>query len=99
MGNHRPPLCRYLDATLDWATNPAWSCNGKSQSPIAINSKMVQSAPTSAISDLERAFVAALPLGLLGNVSNLTLANERTWTWCHTHQTTTNNIFPQLAFR
>ena len=69
----------YLDATLDWASNPAWSCGGRSQSPIAIDTATVQRAPVSVISELERAFIAALPRGLMGNVSNLTLANKCTF--------------------
>ncbi len=71
-------LHRYLDGTLDWAKNPAWTCNGKIQSPIAIDTSKVSTPPASVVPDLEKAFIAALPRGLLGTVSNLTLSNKST---------------------
>lgn len=69
-------LRRYLDATRDWANNPAWTCNGKSQSPISIDTSKTTTAPAAVVPDLEKAFIAALPRGLLGTVSNLTLSNK-----------------------
>lgn len=75
---------RYLAGTLDWANNPAWTCNGKSQSPISIDTSKTTTAPASVVPDLEKAFIAALPRGLMGSVTNLTLSNTSTW-WCIPH--------------